>query len=164
MSPGLWKPQDEQGILWRQPAEACCAVGGRGDTRQDYLQEVSARGRGRGARARAAPSPAAQPPGSGAEGCAKARAEKFLPYLLLISNYLDLGKAKTDLSLIQYCTSRLAVDCTTITAHSSFVLKTHENIFFFSLKKVYTICTMHIIPLFSHMTTNKRKRLSLCSS
>lgn len=43
MSPGLCKPQDDQD---------CSAVGGRGDTRQGYLQEVLARGRGRGGRGR----------------------------------------------------------------------------------------------------------------
>lgn len=90
MSPGLCKAQDDQ---------ACCAVGGRGDTGQGYLQEVLARGRGRGARARAAPSPAAQPPGYSADSYAKARADFFFfffpPYLLLISNYLvRSGKGK----------------------------------------------------------------------
>lgn len=82
--------------------EAGCAVGGRGHTRQGDLQEVSARGRGGGARARTAPSPSVQPPGYGPDSCAKARPEKFLPYLLLISNYLlRSGKGKNPISLLQ---------------------------------------------------------------
>lgn len=56
-----------------QPAEACSAAGGTGDTRQGYLQEVLARGRGHWARARAAPSPAAQPLGYGTDSYAKAK-------------------------------------------------------------------------------------------
>lgn len=93
MSPGLQKPQDNEGVSWQQPAGASRAAGNRGDTRQGYLQEVLARGRGSRARAAAAPCPAMQPQGYSNDSYTKARTENFLPYLLLINNYL-LGPGK----------------------------------------------------------------------
>lgn len=130
MSPGLWKPQDNEGVSWQQPAGASCAAWDRGDTRQRFLQEVLAKGRGLRVRVAAAPSPDTQPPSYRAESYAKARTGNFLPYLLLISNYLGLGKAKTDLPLLEYCTSGLLIDLLLVTA--AFFLKDAKVFLFIS--------------------------------
>lgn len=99
--------------------------------RQGCLQEVLGRSRGQGVRAIAAPSPVAQPLGYNDDNCVKARHKKLLPYLLLISNYLDLGRAKHDVLLVEYSTLRLMVGYRPVTAHNSFLLNRYEIIFFF---------------------------------
>lgn len=120
-------PRPVREFYWQQPAGASHAAWDWGDTRQGYLQDVLVRGRGDRVRAAAAaaPCPATKPPGYSTDCCAKARTENCLPYplFILVTTYLDVGKAKTDLPLLHYCSSRLMIGYRPVTSHSSFPFK-----------------------------------------